>query len=178
MGGRTDAHAHHKALKRYNKDCILNMTDSYFEEFGIGGLNGLAGGAFFLMSALSFGLQENITSFLTTLSTTTYSIGPFTLSYALILSGFIVIASAGINSFGRGANSDANQWAGSALLVLLGLMAFPSFNTWASSGTAGTVLFLVTVAAYGVLGGIGGDSKESDSIISKPTDIIKGGLSR
>lgn len=154
------------------------MAESYLEEFGIGATNGLMGGAFFLMSALSFGLQDNITSFLTTLTQTTFSIGPFQLSYALIASLAIVIASAGINSFGRGANSDANQWASSVLVLILGLMALPSFDAWASSGTAGILFFLVTVAGYSVIGGIGGDSTDSDSLISKPTDIIKGGLSR
>jgi len=148
------------------------------KEFGWGGVNGLAGGAFFLMSALSFGLQENITAFLSTLATTSYSVGPFNLSIALILSVITVVTSAGVNSFGKGANSDANQWASSALIILFGLMALPSFDAWASSGNAGAGLFLFTVAAYSVLGGVGGDSDSSDSSVPSITDTIKGGLSR
>lgn len=148
------------------------------KEFGIGGVNGLFAGAFFLMSALSFGLQDNITSLLTTLTTDTFLFGPFQVSYALLVSAGIVVVSGGVNAFGAGANSDANQWATSALLVILGLMALPSFNAWASSGTAGMALFLVTVAAYSVLGGVGGDSEQSDSIVPSMTDVVKGGLSR
>lgn len=154
----------------------MTDSDSYLKEFGYGGVNGVLAGAFFLMSALSFGLQANIVSFLTTLTQSTFSIGPFQFSYALAASIGIVLVSGGINAFGPGANSDSNQWAGSVLLLILALMALPSFDAWASTGTVGTLFFLVTVAGYSVLGGVGGDSRDSDSWISKPTDIIKGGL--
>lgn len=156
----------------------MTDSDSYLKEFGIGGLNGLMGGSFFLLSALAFGLEENITSFLTTLTETSTSVGPFELSYALMASIGIVLVSGGVNSLRSGANSDANQWAGMIMLGLLGLMALPSFDAWASDGSVGTIMFLVTVAGYSVLGGVGSGSRDSDSFISKPTEIITGGLKR
>jgi len=155
---------------------IINMVDSNLQEFGFGGLNGLMGGVFFLMSALMFGLQNQITNFLTTLSTSTFNIGPFSASYALMASIAIVLVSGGVNTFISGANSDANSWAGTLVLVIIGLMAFPSFNQWASSGTAGTILFFVSVAGYSVIGGVGAESDDRDSILPGIRETIGGGL--
>lgn len=174
---RTRAHKHRKGLNRQNKEVILTMTDedSKLREFSLGGVNGMLGFAFTFLSMLAFGLKDNITSFLTTLTQTTYTIGPFDLSYALIASFGIVAISGGLNMARHGANSDANQWGATMLLGILGLMALPGFNSWASQQGVNVIFLFLTVSAYYIIGGVGGSSTDSDSMLPSITDKIRGG---
>lgn len=151
------------------------MKDS-IREWGAGGVSGFIALAFGLSSALTFGWEQEITSFLTDLSTSTIALGPFDLSQASALSIMLVIAAGGVNLLPSGANSDSNHYATLGLAGLFLLMGLPSFQSWVASNTGISFLaFLVSVAGYSVIGGLGIGSDEESSLLSSGISKASGG---
>ncbi|MFB6144320.1 MAG: hypothetical protein ABEJ98_03340 [Candidatus Nanohaloarchaea archaeon] len=152
------------------------MTDSKIKEWGAGGVTGLIGFAFILTSALAFGHLDTITSILTDLTQTSFALGPFDLSPALIGSVILVGISGGVNAFGFGANSQENTYATLGLASLFLLMGLPSFASWVLSNSAiGMILFFLSIAAYSVIGGVGINDDKNESIVGNATSKITGG---
>lgn len=130
---------------------------------------------FALTSALTFGQLDTIVSVLEFMTRTFWTLGPFDLSPALGASVFLVMLSGGLNLFNFGANSKENSYATTGLSALFLLMAIPDFSTWASQGFIGAILFVGSLAAYSVIGGIGISSEKDESLVSNATSKITGG---
>lgn len=146
------------------------------KEWGAGGVSGFIGLAFGLASALTFGWEQEITSFLTDLSTSTIAFGPFDLSQASIASILLVLGAGGVNFTSSGANSDSNHYATLGLAGLFLLMGLPSFQNWVASNTGVSFLaFMLSIAGYSVIGGLGVGSDDSSSFLSGGISKLSGG---
>lgn len=132
--------------------------------------------AFALTSAITFGQLDTITQFLTDLSKNTIVLGPLDLSPALLGSVLLVLVSGGVNLMPKGANSKENKYAAVGLAALFLLMGLSDFRTWVSGNSAVSILlFLVSIAGYSVIGGVGIGSEDNDSYIKKAGSKVTGG---
>jgi len=147
------------------------MTD-YSEKLSQGALDKVGGATailFGLLTSAHLGvltpLIERITAFLTTTSI----IGPFSVSYALAISGILIVSAKGANSlFGdmKGGGLDME------FILLAGLtlfMAMPSVMSWASGNVIGLVLSALTVFLYAAIsrgsGPLSGISQRASGVL-------------
>ncbi|WP_414836645.1 hypothetical protein [Candidatus Nanohalococcus occultus] len=126
--------------------------------------------AFSLLTAITYGLQDELESFLTSLTQTAFTLGPFEITSAMIGSTLIVIGAGGLKTLNP--DNDRSDESVLGIIVLLALMGLPQFRNWATQGAASVALFLITLGLYASIGIGKGDKSLVGMIRKNPKELV------